>query len=140
MFKRLIGYILTALAAIASTVAILGYRAPASFPIVKGIDIPGCVERNPEETNIPEQERFLNDLTKYNRQVVFIDEFSIGTFKCGEYLSRNKKTRDEFKEYYSNGYFDYLVNTLRYDSNEVVPSGGTITVDSRRYMEALDMR
>lgn len=132
MFKRLIGYILTALAAIASTVAILGYRAPASFPIVKGIDIPGCVERNPEETNIPEQERFLNDLTKYNRQVVFIDEFSIGTFKCGEYLSRNKKTRDEFKEYYSNGYFDYLVNTLRYDSNEVVPSGGTITVGFKK--------
>ena len=76
---------------IASTVAILRYRAPASFPIVKGIDIPGCVERNPEETNIPEQERFLNDLTKYNRQVVFIDEFSIGTFKCGEYYRETKR-------------------------------------------------
>jgi hypothetical protein len=135
VFKKLIGYLLTgvlsALAAIASTVAILGYKAPASFPIVKGINIPGCYDVDEGDAELPGQDRFLHDLEKYNRQVVFIDQFSIMVGACTEYDPKTKKDRDKFKEHYSNKYFSYERNTLRYDSNANI-IGGAVTVGFKK--------
>src|ERR1039458_2883380 len=131
MFKRFIGYFITgivsALAAIASTVAILGYRAPASFPIVKGIEIPGCYETDETEVSLPEHDKFLHELEKYNRQVVFIDQFDIMVGWCTDYDPKTKKERNRFKEHYSNNYFTYEETTLRYDSNANIV-GGAVTV------------
>ncbi len=135
MFKRLIAFILTgvvsALAAIASTVAILGYRVPASFPIVKGIDIPGCYETDETDVNLQEYDKFLHELEKYNRQVVFIDQVDIMVGSCIDFDPKTRKERNKFKEHYSNSYFTYEENTLRYDSNANI-IGGAVTVGFKK--------
>jgi len=135
---RFVGYAATALASsvatVASMVAIIGYRAPTSFPIVQGIDIPDCVDVQEGDQGVPSiasQERFLDELQKYNGQVVYIKGLTVFVGGCeGDTNASVRAAPDRFKRHFQSALFRYEKNDLKWSDGIAV--GGEVTVGFRK--------
>jgi len=134
MWKKALGYIATGigggLAAAASTVAVLGYRGPTSFPIIRGIDISVCAPTGDWTPSVAEQRRFLNELESHKRQLVFIADLTIFGWGCWDALE-GKKPTEKVRQSYGNDDFDFIDDTLiGVNLGEI--KGGALTIGFKK--------
>jgi hypothetical protein len=132
--KKTLGYLATGigggLAAAASTVAVLGYKGPTSFPIIHGINIAVCAPTSEGTSSLAEQRRFLDELEKHKRQLVFIADLTIYGLGCWD-TSSSKKPPERVRQGYGNEDFDFIDNTLVGDNLAEI-KGGALTIGLKK--------
>jgi hypothetical protein len=111
------------LSACAAILTILAYKQPAAAPVVQGIDIVVCPDRDVEPSTPWSGPAFLLQIDQHDLGIVFIRDLAVLNYGC--WKSRNGASRES-----GDGPFVYVSDSVKWTS-QGRPRGGTLTIGVR---------